>query len=47
MLTDYIIKWPSRKTFEINPGGPYLSAYIEIQFIPGNVVIFHMYLYSS
>lgn len=34
------IKWPSRKTSEINPGGPYFSAYIEIQFIPGKAVIF-------
>lgn len=41
MLTDYIkIKWPSRKTSEINPGGPYFSAFIEMQFIPGKAVIF-------
>lgn len=34
------IKWPSRKTFDVNPGGSYLSADIEIQFIPGDVVTF-------
>lgn len=41
MFMDYVrIKWPRRKTSEINPGGPYFSAYIEIQFIPGKAVIF-------
>lgn len=41
MFMGYIrIKWPSRKTFDVNPGGSYLSADIEIQFIPGDVVTF-------
>lgn len=35
MSTDYIrIKWPRRKTFEVNPGGSYLSAHIQNTVYP-------------
>lgn len=45
---DYIrIKRPNRKTSEINPGGPYFSAYIEIEFIPGKAVALSAELRNS